>query len=113
MKYGIKYKESGSVTSITKFEDTVAPEFTEITKAKYEEFLLIIRNNSVFTYDETRNMIIVDAAEQQNLDNQIEKKNIKERLRSLSVEIDLLERMSEDTTVKESEFQVLLNQYNS
>lgn len=111
MTYGIKHT-NGAIEAISRFEGIVASGFIEITKAKYDEFIGIISQNYFVLYDEVANEINVDLSQQSILVNSVRKEDLKKQLKALSTEIDTLERMSEDTTAKQAEFDDLLIEYN-
>lgn len=110
MKYGIKHN-NGTIQALTRFTDEVLAGFIELTKAKYEEFVEILSSNVFVSYDETKNEMVVDQAQEAELINELQKNELKERLRSLSIEIDLLERMGEPTADVQTIFNNLLAEY--
>lgn len=113
MLYGIKH-DNGTIEAISKFRDVqnLPLGFEEITKSQYESFIDIVQQNTFVTYNSAAKSIDIDSAAEANLINTQQKENIKSQMRTLSTEIDLLQRMSEDTTAKQAEFDALLVEYN-
>lgn len=111
MTYGIHH-DNGVIKAISRFEELVPSSFVEITKSDYEKFLAIILVNNFVTYNAADNELEIDQAQQAQLIDDFEKNDIKGQLRQLSIEIDLLERMSKSTSVKQAEFDALLVEYN-
>lgn len=111
MKYGIKHK-NGNIQALTSFTNEVLEGFIEITKEKYDQFTEILSLNLFVTYDATKNEMVVDQLQEAQLIDEIEKSEKKERLKALSIEIDLLEKMGEPTADAQKEFNNLLTEYH-
>lgn len=107
MRYGIKHN-NGNIEAITKFKKgDLASGFDEITEAKYNEFLQKLKVNRFSTYDSANNQIVEDNTSLNTaLENAIELEK-RQALRQLSIELDLMTRLGEDTTAKLAEFNTL------
>ncbi len=112
-KYGIKHS-SGTIIAISEFvNDTVPVGFTEITKAKYDDFTAKFNNNPFSTYDDVNNALIQDSSKLANFNTFYTKTELRETLMKLSNELDLQARMSEDTTATQAEFNTVKAQYDA
>ncbi len=113
MKYGIKH-DNGTIKAISQFSnDFVLAGFIEITKAKYDKFILDTAANPFATYDSVKNEITLDEIALANEESRLEKYEIRNRLEKLSIELDLMQRLAEDTTDKQAEFDALKLQYEA
>lgn len=111
MKFGIKH-DNGQIEALSRFpNDEVPAEFTEITKADYERFVPIIQTNAYVHYNEKDNSISTNGGYENDLQDFMEKKALREKLRELSIELDLQTRLAEDTTATQNEFDQLKAQY--
>lgn len=111
MKYGIKH-DNGEIQAISRFSEDLSVGFELITKEQYDSFIETVLNNAFVTYNPVKKSVEVDLSAQSDFVNEQEKLGIKSKLRDLSIEIDLLSKMSEDTSAKQAEFDNLLIEYN-
>ena len=113
MKYGIKHT-TGVIDAISTFPNDVVPgDFTEITEAKYNEFLLDLELNPYCTYDTGTNKLVKDSTKYNDLIRSNSKEDLRLQLKDLSIEIDLQERMGEDTTATQADFDAKKTQYDA
>lgn len=110
MKYGIKHN-NGTIKAVTQFNGDIIAGFIEITKEKYDEFIEILNTKTYVVYDETKNVINIDSAKENAIQENFNKQILRSQLKQLSIEIDLKKKLEEDTTQIESEFNDLAVQY--
>ena len=113
IKYGIRHVD-GKIIAITEFlEGKVLEGFVEITKADYERFLTALRANPYSTYNAETNELIPDSGKLIQAQIAKERDKLRKNMRELSVEIELMVKLTEDTTDRQSEFDALKVQYDS
>lgn len=111
MKYGIHIERS-TIKAISRFiDDTVPIDFQEITENQYDVYLAKLSPYSF--WDESKNDIVVDtiALDEANLNST--KFKLLDRLRLLSIEIDLTVRMVNDPKDLETNFANVKAQYDA
>jgi hypothetical protein len=112
MKYGIKHI-NGKVNALSQFESDLPAGFIEITKPKYDEFLGILETKTFVSYDNKNNTMNVDGSAEDQLAADLSKLNIRERLKVMSVELDLKARLQEDATDLQADFDGLAVEYRN
>lgn len=113
MKYGIKHT-AGAIEAISKFPtDVVAAGFTEITEAKYNEFIADFNSNPFCTYNDSINKIEKDAVTLSSEEALLTAKEMRLELLKMSNELDLKVRLGESTTTLQAEFDTLKTTYQS
>jgi len=110
MKYGIKHT-NGKVNALTQFEGEIPEEFIEISKEKYDQFLAILESKTYVSYDDKNNTMNIDESAEAQLQADVSKLNIRERLKQMSVELDLKNRLQENVTALQADFDALAVQY--
>ncbi len=111
MKYGIKIID-GNLKAITEFpSDILLDNFEEITKEKYKD---LINNISSFSkFDVATFNFIKDKEAEKKAQKQQETAILRQSLSNLVEELTLAERLGEDTTVLQKEFEDISKVYKA
>jgi hypothetical protein len=111
-RYGIRHN-AGAIVAISEFLDGVVPEeFTEIDESHYENFLLILDQHPYATYNSETNNLEFDTGQELEADRQRNIGLLREKLRSVSAELDLAVRMQEEPGELQGQFDQLRIEYN-
>lgn len=112
MKYGIK-QNNGKIKAISRFaNDKIPAGFEEISHAEYEEFLIAVEANPFSNFNPKSKKIKGDNQALVNLKKKLAKTEVRQKLRQLSIELDLKARLNEDSTSTQAEFDELKAQYD-
>lgn len=111
-KYGIKH-DNGKIQAVCEFETDLAEGFTEISEIDYESFTKTLDDHVLVTYDQKSNELIINADAEAVLEQSKQKEGQRDRLRQLSIELDLSVRLQEDTTDLQAEFDDLAADYRA
>lgn len=109
MKYGINVVE-GQLKAISEFIEGELPEgFEEITLDRYNELLNNFKPFSV--WDDTIKDFVENIEQQQSFEEQAEINTIRQKLSFVVSELVLAERLNEDTSVLQKQFDDLSKEY--
>lgn len=112
MKYGIKH-DNGTIQAVCEFENEMAEGFTQISESDYASFTSTLDDHILVRYDQKANALIINADAEAVLEQSKQKEGQRDRLRQLSIELDLSVRLQEDTTDLQAEFNNLAADYRA
>lgn len=111
MKYGI-HIEGQEIKAVSRFtDDTLPAEFQEISEAEYNEYTSKL--NPFSEWNATANDIQTNTVKEAQVNQSIAEFELINKLRNLSIEIDLTIRMGNDSTALETEFASVKAQYDT